>query len=119
MERTNAATRSGIVSAGKIGKARMTALVTAHAMTKPSARCSGIGSHAFGMMRTLSSCKAVTRHLMWKCSNTEVGEAVLAVLWCFTGDESDGCMSMGWVQTHVGAGACHEDAISHRLEDLA
>lgn len=42
----------------------MTALLTAHAMAKPSARCSGIGSHAFGMILTLSSCKAATRRLL-------------------------------------------------------
>jgi hypothetical protein len=71
VDRTNATTRCGIVSAGKIGKARMTALVTAHAMTKPSARCSGIGSHAFGMIRTLSSCMAVIRHVMLKHSSVK------------------------------------------------
>ena len=48
----------GSVPAGTSEKACVTVLHIAHAMAKASTRCSGIGSHAFGMIRTLSSCRA-------------------------------------------------------------
>lgn len=62
----------------------MTALLTAHAMAKARARCSGIGSHAFGMILTLSSCKQgshQTFHVI-SSSSIQVGEAVR---WLFFG----------------------------------
>jgi hypothetical protein len=53
---TDVTARPGNATAGSNENVCVTALHTAHAMAKANARCSGIGSHAFGLIRTPLSC---------------------------------------------------------------